>query len=174
MRDASHYCGGYIRLYRSLLDWEWFQDSTTLHVFLFLLLSACFKPIRHAGMDLAPGQLITARRVIAQRTGLTESQVRTALKHLESTHEITLKSNRHFSLITLTNFDRYQHMLSPTDLPAVSPTDRQPFANRSPNNKNDNHVNQEKKKGDSPYGHGIRNEHGNDRANRYAGVGVCV
>lgn len=174
MRDASHYCGGYIRLYRSLLDWEWFQDSTTLHVFLFLLLSACFKPIRHAGMDLAPGQLITARRVIAQRTGLTVQQVRTALKHLESTHEITIKPTNQFSLITLNNFDRYQGLFSPAEQPAVQPAINQRPTSNQPNNKNDNHVNQEKKKGDSPYGHGIRNEHGNDRANRYAGVGVCV
>ena len=174
MRDASQSLGGYIRLYRSLLEWEWFQDSATLHVFLFLLLSACFRPIRHAGVELAPGQLITSYSTICARTGLTLAQVRTALRHLKSTGEITQRTTPGFSLITLTNFSRWQTALEHTS---------QQTANTRPthdqqHNKNDNHVNHEKKKGASPYEYANRNENagkrGHDHANRYAGVGVCV
>lgn len=174
MRDASQSLGGYIRLYRSLLEWEWFQDSATLHVFLFLLLSACFRPIRHAGVELAPGQLITSFRMISAKTGLSDSQVRTAIRHLKSTHEITQQSNTRFTLITITHFAQYQSLLPHAASPAAhTPPTRQPHKN-----KNDNHVNQEKKKGASPYEYANRNENagkrGHDHANRYAGFGVYV
>lgn len=133
--------GGYIRLYRSLLTWEWFRDSPTLHVFLYLLLTACFAPIRREGVALAAGQLITARRQIAERTGLSEQQVRTALKRLVSTREITIEPGSRFSLVTLHNFARYQGLLSPAAQPAANP----PLTHYPPKNKNDNHVNHEKK-----------------------------
>ena len=175
MRDASQYSGGYIRLYRSLLSWEWFQDSATLHVFVFLLLSACFRPIRHAGVDLAPGQLITARSQIAARTGLTENQVRTALGHLKSTGEITVESNSRFSLITITKFARYQGLF----LPASSPAAHQPPTSGSPQKKQENPVNHEKKKGMIPHD---RKHDGNECSDGNAGsagnpldaLGLCL
>jgi len=165
MRDASQHAGGYIRLYRSLLSWEWFQDSQTLHVFLFLLLSACFKPLRHEGVSLAPGQLITARRQIAARTGLSEHQVRTALEHLKQTREITIESNNRFSVITITNFARYQGLFSP----AVSPADGPPGTGHAPKNKPYNPVNHEKKKGD------LSHERKNGaEGGVLAGLGLCL
>lgn len=178
MRDASQAKGGYIRLYRSLLDWEWFHDSATLHVFVYLLLTACFRPVRHAGVELLPGQLITSLRMIAARTGLSDSQVRTALHHLKSTHEITQQPGRQFSVITLTNFDRYQGLLAHTPLTDGPHTAHAPPAHDPRKNKNVNpvnHVNQEKKRGETPHG---RNgyEDRNDQAagfNPLAGVGVC-
>jgi len=166
MRDASLHAGGYVRLYRSLLSWEWFQDSATLHVFLFLLLSACFRPLRHEGVFLSPGQLITARSQIAARTGLPEHRVRTALSRLKSTGEITIQSNNRFSVITITNFARYQGLFLPASTPAAS----QQNARRPPENKKDNHVNQEKKKGDFSH---ERNA-GNEENGVLAGLGLCL
>lgn len=176
MRDASSSLGGYIRLYRSMLEWEWFQDSATLHVFVFLLLNACFKPLRHAGVDLAPGQLITSQRMIAKRTGLSESQVRTALDHLKSTHEITHQPGRQFSVITLTNFARWQGLLPPTSFAHDPRTDRSPPAHDPRKNKHINPVkpdNQEKKKGIPPHGRNERDGSSPVR-NPLAGIGVCV
>lgn len=166
MRDASQYSGGYVRLYRSLLSWEWFQDSATLHVFVFLLLSACFRPVRHAGVDLAPGQLITARRRIAECTGLTERQVRTALDHLKSTREIAITSTTHFSVITIINFAHYQGLLQPVCPPAAAPR----ATHGRPNNKNDNHVNHEKEKGAPLY----ERKHDGNEGNPLDVLGICL
>lgn len=170
MRDASCHAGGYIRLYRSLLSWEWFQDSATLHVFLFLLLSACFAPVRHEGVSLAPGQLITSFRTICRHTGLSDSQVRTAIRHLKSTHEITQQSSTRFTVITITNFQRYQSLLPH----APSPSARTPSAQQPHKNKNVNHVNHEKKKGDFPH----EQQNGNDPCDRndllLSALGLCL
>lgn len=166
MRDASPHAGGYIRLYRSLLSWEWFQDSQTLHVFVFLLLSACFKPLKHEGVALSPGQLITARSQIAARTGLSDRQVRTALDHLKKTNEIAIESNNRFSLITITNFARYQGLFSPAYAPAAD----HPNAKGRPENKQVNHVNHEKKKGAFPH----ERKNGSEGDGVLAGLGLCV
>ena len=177
MRDASQASGGYVRLYRSLLEWEWFQDSPTLHVFLFLLLSACFRPIRHAGVELAPGQLITSYSSICARTGLTLAQVRTALRHLKSTGEITQQTTSSFSIITLTNFSRWQTAL---EHPAAHTVSTRPTHDRQ-QNKNDNHVNHEKKKGVPPhvyerngYEHNGHERNRNEREGGFPALGVCV
>ena len=175
MRDASCHVGGYVRLYRSLLSWEWFQDSSTLHVFLFLLLSACFRPTQHAGVSLAPGQLITARRQIAARTGLSEQQVRTALEHLKSTREITIQPSARFSVITINNFTRYQGLLSPGISPGSPPSASPPSASLPPKNKPVNpvnHVNQEKKKGVFPHEPNDRND--GNAGGVLSGLGVCL
>jgi len=165
MRDASQASGGYVRLYRSLLEWEWFQDSPTLHVFLFLLLSACFTSLRHEGVALSPGQLITSRRQIAARTGLTEHRVRIALDHLCATREITIRPERRFSVITITNFARYQGLFSP----AVSPADGPPGTGHAPKNNPYNPVNHEKKKGD------LSHERKNGaEGGVLAGLGLCL
>ena len=166
MRDASLHAGGYVRLYRSLLSWEWFQDSGTLHVFLFLLLSACFTSLRHEGVALSPGQLITSRRQIAARTGLTEHRVRIALDHLCATREIAIRPERRFSVITITNFARYQGLFSPACAPAGGP----PKAHDGPKNNKNNHVNHEKKKGALPH---ERNT-GNDGDGALAALGLCL
>ena len=149
MRDATLSPGGYVRLYRSLLSWQWFQDSATLHVFICLLLLACFKPLSHAGVDLVPGQLIISRSRLCALTGLSEQRVRTALSHLKATNEITILPRRDFSIVTITHFARWQGLASP----AFAPPANQRPTNHQPDKKNDKHVNQEKKKGDFPHEH---------------------
>ena len=44
---------GYIQLYRSILDWEWYHDMTTKSVFLHLLLTANYEPQKWRGMHRA-------------------------------------------------------------------------------------------------------------------------
>ena len=35
--------GGFIKIHRSLLEWEWYQDTNTKTVFIHLLLTANYK-----------------------------------------------------------------------------------------------------------------------------------
>jgi predicted transcriptional regulator len=100
---------GWIKLHRQFSEWEWFTDAHTLQVFMYLLIKANHKPAhKYRGVQLAPGQLITGRKAIAQATGLTEQKVRTALKRLKSTNEITVKPTRKFSIVTLNQWAKYQ------------------------------------------------------------------
>lgn len=98
----------WIKLNRSILDWEWFQDANTLQVFVFLLLKANHKDGRWQGIEVKRGQHITSLDKIANGCGLSIRQVRTCLSKLEKTQEIDKQSDKHFTLITICKYDTYQ------------------------------------------------------------------
>lgn len=102
------YGGGFILLYRAILEWEWYKDVNTCRLFIHLLLSAVFQPTRVKGQSVKRGQYITSVRKLAQETGLSEANTRTAIKHLESTHEITCTPSRQGTVITIKNYSKYQ------------------------------------------------------------------
>lgn len=117
--------GNYIKLHRSLLEWEWFQDDKTLVVFLYLLLRANWKPNRWRGIAIDRGQTLETLPGIARATGLSVRSVRTALKHLKSTGEVTDKVTAYGRLINVVNYAKYQDVPLPSDRQTDSETDRQ-------------------------------------------------
>lgn len=122
--------GGFIKLYRKMLDWEWWDDVNTRTVFIYLLLSANYKPMRWRGMDIDRGQLITSYEKIADATGLTVQNVRTSLAHLESTNEITRKVTSKWQAITIEKYAFYQGDQQATN----KQTNRQTTANQQATN----------------------------------------
>ena len=100
---------GWVKLDRKILSWEWFTDSNTLSVFIYLLLSANHKDGKWQGIDVLKGQHITSVEKIAVNTGLSRQNVRTVLKKLVNTGEITIKATNKFSLITIVKWAFYQH-----------------------------------------------------------------
>jgi hypothetical protein len=83
--------GGYVKLFRSIEDWEWYNDGNTFRVFLHILLNANHSAARWQGIALNPGQKITSIEKIAEELKLSRQNVRTALNHLKSTNEITIQ-----------------------------------------------------------------------------------
>jgi biotin operon repressor len=100
--------GGYVRTWRSLVDWEWYKDSNTKCLFLHLILTANHAEGRWAGITINPGQLITSSSALAESLGLSRQNVRTSLNKLKSTSEITIESTNKYILVTLTEWARYQ------------------------------------------------------------------
>jgi hypothetical protein len=98
---------GYIKLHRKILDWEWYSNSKMVHLFLHLLISASHKSTVFRGIHLKRGQLVTGRFLLTKQTCISEQTIRTYLKWLKSTNEITIKSTNKFSIITICNYDRY-------------------------------------------------------------------
>ena len=76
---------GYIKLYRSLLNWEWYDDINTKTVFLHLLLTVSIEESKWHGITIKRGSRVSSYAVLAKETRLTERQVRTAISHLETT-----------------------------------------------------------------------------------------
>ena len=54
------------------------------------------------------GQLITGREELARKTGLGSQSIRTSLKHLEKLEFLTINSTKHYTVITICNYDSYQ------------------------------------------------------------------
>ena len=98
----------FIKLYRGMLEWEWFRDSKMVHLYIHLLLKANFVDGRFQGHEVKRGQLITGRNALSKDTGISTQSIRTCLDKLKSTNEITIKSTNDFSLITIVKYDIYQ------------------------------------------------------------------
>lgn len=129
---------GWIKLHRKMTDWEWYTDVPTKTLFIHLLLTANHKPTKWRGIDVPIGAKITSREKLSQETGLSQRQVRTALSHLESTNEVTKSSTATYTLIQLTNYQKYQPTDQVSDQPATNyrPSTDQP-ATTNKNDKNE-------------------------------------
>lgn len=99
---------GFILLYRQITEWEWYQNPNTFRVFLHILLKANFTDGRFEGREIKRGQLVTSLPKLSVQTKLTIQQVRTALKHLISTGEITDEGTSQYRIITVVKYDEYQ------------------------------------------------------------------
>ena len=99
---------GYIKLYRSLLDWEWYKNIPVRILFEHCLLRANHKENKWQGKIIKKGSFITSLDNLAFETGLTKMQVRTALNKLKSTHEITHEGHSQYSIISIKNWSKYQ------------------------------------------------------------------
>lgn len=99
---------GYIKEYRSLLSWGWFKDPFTAHLWEYLRLAANWDEAVFKGQPVRRGELVTSYPAMAEATGMSVQNVRTAIKHLKQTGEIEMKSFRDFSIVTVVNYDRYQ------------------------------------------------------------------
>lgn len=129
---------GWIQLHRSIRDWEWFTDVNTSHLFMYCLLRANHKNTKWRGIDIQKGQFITSLDTISKETGLSVMQVRTAIKKLELTREITNQSTSINRLITITNYNKYQMDNKPNNKPLTKQQQTSNKAVTTDNNKNNN------------------------------------
>lgn len=105
---------GFIKIHRSITSWGWYKDTNTKVLFLHLILSANFAPAEFFGRRIEVGQLVTSLANLAAETGLSVMAVRTALKHLETTGEITRESTTKYTVISIKNYREYQSVTSQT------------------------------------------------------------
>lgn len=136
---------GYIRLYRSMLDWEWSNDPNTFTVFVHLLLGASFTDKRWRGMEIKAGQVVFSLSSLAKKTGLSVQSVRTSINRLKSTGEITIKTTNKFSVVTIEKWAKYQTQETEINTQATDePTNEQHASNTQLTN-NQQHRNNVKK-----------------------------
>ena len=126
---------GWIKIHRSILEWEWYDDANTCRLFFHLLIIANHKEKSYRGKKVPRGSLLTGRSVLAKQLGLSEQQVRTSLNKLKSTNEITIESTKAGSLVTLMKYSDYQTMDNlPTNVSTNISTAEQPTSNQQVTN----------------------------------------
>ena len=127
---------GWIKLHRKFIEWEWWGDMNTSRFFIYCLLRANHEDRKWRGTVIKRGQFISSLNQMSSESGLTSQQIRTCIKKLLSTHEITHKSTNRFSLITLVNYDNYQN---------INKQDNKPTNNQITNKQQTNNNKQEYK-----------------------------
>lgn len=98
----------FIKLYKKMLEWEWYDDINTCRLFIHILLRANWKSGSWHGIPYEAGELITSVSTLSEETGLSLHQVRTALDHLMMTGEVASRCQGKARIITVNNWDAYQ------------------------------------------------------------------
>lgn len=106
---------GFIFLHRRFLDWEWYGEPNMVALFIHILLSANYEPKRWKGIEVERGQFITSLQSLSDAIGVSVMKVRTCLKRLEETGEITAKTTNKYSIITICKYGSYQPQNSDTN-----------------------------------------------------------
>lgn len=101
---------GWIKLHRSLLEWEWYDDPNTLRLWLHLLLTANHQENKWHGLEIKRGDVVTGRIELAKRLGISEQSIRTSLTKLKSTSNITIKTTNKYSVISIKSYNDYQQI----------------------------------------------------------------
>lgn len=99
---------GWIKIHRSMLEWEWYSDLPCRVLFMHLLLKANYKKTRFQGHEIPKGSAVVGLNSLSEDTGLTKQQIRTALKKLKNTQEINTQTTSKFTIVSILKWEDYQ------------------------------------------------------------------
>jgi len=92
---------GWIKLHRQLMEWEWYQDSNMVHLYLHMLLKANREPKKWKGVIVESGQFISSRDSLSVATGISVQTIRTCIARLQESGLLTIKTTNKYTLFTL-------------------------------------------------------------------------
>lgn len=98
----------FIKLNRKILKWRWYHDPNTFRVFVHLILKANVTDRDFERITVRRGQVVTSVARLSEDLKISVKSVRTALEHLKSTNELTIKTTSKYSIITVNKYDEYQ------------------------------------------------------------------
>lgn len=116
---------GWLKIFRKLTEWEWYNHSEMVHLFIHLLLKASPTDKVWQGIKICRGQLITGRQKLCAETGISERTIRTCLARLVSSGEIIIKATNKHSIITICKYADYQYRKEQSDQPTDQQNDQQ-------------------------------------------------
>ena len=128
--------GNWIKLNRAILDWEWYDDVNVSRVFIHLLLTANYEPKNWHGIQIERGQRVISIGGLAEETGLTVRQTRTALDKLKSTGELTSRATNKYTLVTIENYSKFQDVKHDSDKQNDKQRDKRTTNERQTNDNN--------------------------------------
>lgn len=99
---------GFIKLHRKMLNWEWYDDINVKVLFLHCLLRANWEDQKWHNQIIPRGSFVTSIAHLAKEVKLTVKQTRLALDKLERTHELGKQTASQYTVISITNWDRWQ------------------------------------------------------------------
>jgi len=92
---------GWIKLHRQLMEWEWYQDSNMVHLYLHMLMKANREPKKWKGVMVEAGQFIAGRETLSFDTGISVQTIRTCIARLQESGLLTSKPTNKYTLFTL-------------------------------------------------------------------------
>ena len=97
----------WIKLYRHIRDWQWFQHPSMVHILVHIMLKGA--PEVQANGKLL-WQFSTSYRTLSSETGISIRTIRTCIEKLKKSGEIGVSffPTHQISVITLSDYDSYE------------------------------------------------------------------
>ena len=99
---------GWIKIYRSLLYWEWADVPEMVALWVRLIIRATHEDSQWHGVTISRGQLVTTTAKLAAESGLSPQQVRTCLDRLKASNQINTQTTNKYTIITICKYEAYQ------------------------------------------------------------------
>ena len=99
---------GYIKLYRQIMKWEWYDDANAFRLFIHLLLKANYEEAQWRGITIKRGQLFTSIGHLSHDLKISDKAIRIALDKLIKTKEVASEGASNGTMITICKYDSYQ------------------------------------------------------------------
>ena len=113
---------GWIKLHRSILDWEWYEDKNTTRLLIHLLASVNHEDKKWKGKTIKAGSMAFSWDTLSLKCGLSKQQLRTSMGKLESSNEVTRNLTGKYQLVSLCKWEELQGVNSKV---TAKPTDNQ-------------------------------------------------
>lgn len=133
---------GWIKLHRSILEWEWYDDVNTRILLLHLLVSVNYEPKPWKGIMIQPGSMVLSWDSLSKSCKLSVQQCRTAMKKLILSGEVTKKATSKYQVITLVKWDKLQEKKTKGN----KESNKQITSNQQTNNKQSTTTKEDKNK----------------------------
>jgi len=88
-------------IHTDIIKRQWYNNSDVFYLFIHLAYNAKIKPENFRNITIEKGQLLTSRKKLSNKTGISEQTIRTCLKRLINSGDISIKTNNQYSLITV-------------------------------------------------------------------------
>ena len=99
---------GWIKMFRRFLEWEWYDQTSMVRLFLHILLKANYEDKKWHGVVIKRGQLVTSFANLSAETGLSLQVIRSCLDKLQRTGEVNKQSTSQYTIITVCKYADYQ------------------------------------------------------------------
>ena len=99
---------GFVKLNRSLLNWEWHDVPAVMTIFIHCILMANWKDGRYHGIEVPRGSFLTSYEKLSEATGVPRTTVRRCIEKLMSSGEIDTKVDRYGMHVFVRNYAGFQ------------------------------------------------------------------
>lgn len=120
---------------KDMMNWEWYSDSATVHLFIHLVLIAEIEDREWRGLTIKRGQTSDSLSMLSNSTGVSIKKIRARLEVLEESGLIARSLSNHRSIITIIDYDSYFSCSSVEKPKAVPKQDRR--RKQNPKSRND-------------------------------------
>lgn len=99
---------GWFKMYRSIIDWEWFKEHDMTCFLLYCLSKANISERVWRGTLIKAGQVVISRSIVCDELGIKDRRYRTIINRLVKSGEISIEPSQKHTIVTIVNWDRYQ------------------------------------------------------------------